>query len=227
MRSSILISVLVVVAQSGAFASDGGGTRANRPTKDSNPAGMKASGPAGYGPLKLGMTRSAVESLPIDAEISLADSLVVYHPKEPEPAGAVTYRAKLGTQMRLAPYDLTLTFKNDRLTSITIDLDEAGFDLVSEQISRKYGAGKQVNNRKDEQCIYRNGSNFTINSGPIYTKWSERTSSGEMYQTSLLDLVVNTCPSDLRYAVVAPIKLKWLKISVEPAPSKQSPNNPF
>ncbi len=226
MKTQILLSILMLGLHS-AFAADTAVKSSNPPTKDSQMPAVKPGGPVGYGPLKLGMTKDAVAALPLTGDISLADGLVEARQKTPLPIGTVSYRSKLGTPLRSEPYDVSLTFKSDRLASIYITLDDASFALFTKQITERYGNGSVNDTRSEEQCIYRNGSNFTLRSGVVQTNWNEPVTRTEKIQTTLTDLLIDACPSRLDMPRVGPIRQKSLTIETVSVDQSPSGSNPF
>ena len=52
---------------------------------------------------------------------------------------------------------------------------------------------------KEEQCIYKNGSNFKLSSGSIYYRWIENFNSQSDIETFLMIGDSNSCPDRLSY----------------------------
>ena len=94
--------------------------------------------------------------------------------------------------------------------NLTINPSTNTLETVKNQIKEKYGTGKIDDSRKEEQCIYKNGANFKIMSGSIYTTWIEELPQTEQIKTTLMDVSIETCPSNLRAGGTDPIKIQSL-----------------
>ena len=80
------------------------------------------------------------------------------------------------------------------------------------QIAEKYNQGAIKDERKEEQCIYKNGANFKITTGTVATTWRQALPSGEAIETRLSEFKFDMCPSNLRYGSVGGTELKSLTI---------------
>ena len=189
-------------------------------------AGLAAGGPIGIGELKLGMTQSQVESL--KGPVQLTSSLTKWEPSKPEDYTPAPGEQKLEGMMNnpvTQNSKATLTFTNGRLSSIFLALDdESGLNAAMNLIAAKYGSPQIDNRQKDEQCIYRNGNSFTLKNGIASYKWIQPHGGG-VVTTSIFEILVNVCPSNLRYGTTIGGAVRSLSISYSSKPVKES--NPF
>jgi len=172
-------------------------------------------GPNSFGPLKIGMTKEAVEGLAEKDGIYLATPMSPYVYKYSSATeGIDKFDTKLNSPLTNQPLDAVLSFRENALQTIYISFKESVtvFEKVKEQISEKYGVGKQENTRKEEQCIYKNGANFKITTGMISQTWVDIISQSEQFETKLSDYLYSSCPSNLRYGSVDEINLRSLTI---------------
>lgn len=188
-------------------------------------------GPNGFGAIKIGMTKEAIESLSEQDGIYLVEGMKPFEYKyvSPKP-GEDMFVAQVVSPISSSPLKATFTFIEGELTVIVVNLgsDQSLYDKVEAQISEKYGKGREINGRKDEMCIYRNGSNFKLPNGDIRTKWVDSISASIDIETETLDLLINSCPSDLRHGTTGGVNMKSLSIKriVKSAASGKSVN-PF
>ena len=175
-----------------------------------------AKGPVGVGKIEIGISRTAVEGLAVDDGVYLKSPLTPYQNKyyEPKP-GEDKFDTMLITPFSTDPLKSVLTFSDGILKSIYINLGESSrvIDQVKDLITAKYGEPKVDNSVKEEQCVYKGGANFKISSGTIRNSWAQDRPNAEPISTSLSDTVIDTCPSNLRYAIGA-IKSRSLTIGV-------------
>lgn len=200
-------------------------TRAARVVQQQAPAARKATGPLGYGPIRLGMTKPALEALQATDNIYVSSSLTAYTSKDPQPEGSESYKGLLMTPLRDQPFDASFIFTAGQLSTVLVKLDEQALADVTKQISERYGAGKTEDTRKEQQCIYGNGANFKITDGELSTTWSTPVSSTGNVETELLDAIVDSCPSNLRYGSTGSFRYHSLYIhTVSVAESKKKGN---
>jgi hypothetical protein len=189
-------------------------------------AGLAAGGPIGIGELKLGMTQSQVESL--KGPVQLTSSLAKWEPAKPEDYTPALGELKLEGMMNnpvTQNSKATLTFTNGRLSSIFLTLDdESGLNTARHLIASKYGTPQIDNRQKDEQCIYRNGNSFTLKNGIASYKWIQPHGGG-VVTTNIFEILINVCPSNLRYGTTGGIAVRSLSISYSSKAAKES--NPF
>jgi hypothetical protein len=194
-----------------------------------------AEGPTGIGKLELGLAKEEVQALSDPEEVRLDGPMTPFeYPKAAiakfgqRPKGEEVFKARLRTSLAEAPLEATLSFEGGYLTGLHISF--AGslgtFERASKQITEKYGAGKIVDNRKEEHCIYKNGANFKLTSGYVETIWVEETSPTDGIQTTLTDASGETCPSDLRYTSPSS-KYRSLSIKRVNTEGEQKPKNIF
>lgn len=159
-----------------------------------------AQGPTGFSALKLGMTKETIESLQVSQGVHLNSPMTAYQYKNGAPKeGVDKFNARLATPLSSEPVDAVLTFESSQLTELYINIPESSnmLERIKAQITEKYGAGKEENTMKEEQCIYKNGANFKLSSGALSTTWTETSSRTELIETNLSDIVIATCPSNL------------------------------
>ncbi|HSW14971.1 MAG TPA: hypothetical protein VLI06_19145 [Solimonas sp.] len=159
-------------------------------------------GPTGIGRLKLGLTKEAVEALKESDGVYLVSAMEPFENKYYQPAqGETRFTSEAVTPLLDSAAKITLTFQNSALTTIYIGLpdnSDMAFEKVKNQISSKYGNPTVMDERKEEQCIYKNGSNFKLMSGTIEYVWTDPLKDGARIETRLRILSIQMCPSSLR-----------------------------
>lgn len=190
-----------------------------------------ATGPNSFGPLKLGMSKDAVEALSEKDGVFLSAPMSAYVYKYSTPTeGLDKFDAKFNSPVSNQPLEVVLSFRDDVLQTIYISFKDSNvaFEKVKSQLTEKYGLGKQENSRKEEQCIYKNGANFKITTGDISQVWVDAPSPSEQVQTKISDYLFSSCPSNLRYGSVSEINLRSLTIDRKTVvPEAQKPVNLF
>jgi hypothetical protein len=184
---------------------------------------VPATGPSGVGSLKLGMTREAIMALGLDEPVRVVGELTPAESKTPPPPGVERFRATITLPLANQSAKSTLSFKDGVLQAIGIDGSDDLLEALARQVANRYGPGTIKDERKDEQCIYRNGNSFTLKSGMVSTVWSTPLDGDKTAETQFLDIEISTCPSNLRYGSVAPIKLKAFEIVLKDNKLPQSP----
>ncbi|NLQ05070.1 hypothetical protein [Cylindrospermopsis raciborskii] len=183
-------------------------------------------GPIGIGELKLGMTQEQVQAL--KGSVELSSELSQWKPSEsqnytPEP-GKKILKGMLNNPVT-GKSEVTLTFTNDRLSSLSLVLDnESEMAAAKNMISSKYGSPKTDNRQRDEQCIYRNGNSFTLKNGTLFYQW-EQNHGGGVVSTTISEILINTCPYNLRYGTTDGLVFRTL--SIKYGPKKPDVNNLF
>ncbi|SAK97710.1 hypothetical protein AWB79_07505 [Caballeronia hypogeia] len=204
------VAVLLAVSVTGALAA--------QPSKKPHAAAQstKASGPAGYGALRLGMSRTDVEALQASDGIYLTDALTVAAPNEKFPLrdGEEAFDAHVMTPVGTDATGAHLTFTNGKLTSLTIDLDSFQSQEVSKQLAGKYGTGTADDDMQEEECRYGNGTNFKISYGIQSIVWRQRVSSTREIATTLSNLRIEMCPASLRSPKIGPIERRWVNLKI-------------
>ena len=175
----------------------------------------KPTGPVGLGPIKIGMQMDAVTQLQETDGVYLAEPLSAYENKyyTPKP-GIEKYATKIKIPNASKPLESVLTFSANQLTEIYLNFENSPYlyDKVKDQIAEKYNQGAIKDERKEEQCIYKNGANFKITTGTVATTWRQALPSGEAIETRLSEFKFDMCPSNLRYGSVGGTELKSLTI---------------
>jgi hypothetical protein len=190
----------------------------------------KAKGPTSFGAVKIGMAKEAIEALQVSDGVYLAAPMTTYASKYDTPReGSGMFNASLSTPLSSKPMRAVLGFKADRLTYLHFDFSESitDFQRVAAQISEKYGPGIIDDNRKEEQCIYKNGANFKITSGKVLSTWSENISNSERIETQISDVSIEICPSNLRNESVGGIQMRTITIQKLTNTSNEKPKNLF
>lgn len=183
---------------------------------------IEPKGPIGLGSIKIGMSKESIEALTAISGVYVTTPMTPYVYKYSSPkAGEDKFDTSLLTPLSENPIKSVLTFDSNKLVSLSLDLDGSDgiFDKIKKQISDKYGNGVVEDNRKEEQCIYRNGANFKITSGSLNTKWFENINQTEKIETVISDVVIETCPSNLRHGGLDPIKVRNLTVKKVNSPS--------
>ncbi len=172
-----------------------------------------AKGPTGLGSLQIGMSKSAIENLQATNGVHLTSAMTPFDYKNTTPIpDEEIFNTFISTPLDSKPLKAALTFKNSILISINLTINPSTniLETVKNQIKEKYGTGKTDDSRREEQCIYNNGANFKIMSGSIYTPWIEELPQTEQIKTTLMDVSIETCPSNLRAGGTDPIKIQSL-----------------
>jgi hypothetical protein len=172
-----------------------------------------AAGPIGIGGLKLGMTQSQIEAL--KGPVQLSSALTKWTPAKPEdykPGPGETRLEGILNNPVTGNSEATFIFKNGRLSSLHLMLDDdSDFNAARTLIASKYGAPKIENRQKDEQCIYRNGNSFSLKNGIATYKW-EQSHGGGVVTTEITEILINICPSNLRYGDAGGIAVRGMSI---------------
>lgn len=175
----------------------------------------KPTGPVGLGPIKISMQMDAITQLQEADGVYLTEPLSAYENKyyTPKP-GIDKYAAKIIIPNASKPLESVLTFSGNQLTEIYLNFENSPYlyDKVKDQIIEKYNQGTIKDERKEEQCIYKNGANFKITTGTIATTWRQELPAGEAIETRLSNFKFDMCPSNLRYGSVGGTELKSLTI---------------
>lgn len=200
--NKILLAALFTVLATSTHAAEQKTSKA-KAVKPAAAASVKATAPVAFGAVKLGMTKAQVEALTEKDSFYLAMPLTPYvYSKGSTPVeGDDKFDGNLVTPYNAEPIPLTLTFKNDLLTSINIDLDkqEKLADNLESMVEKKYGPPNIHDEMKEEQCIYKNGANFKIKSGFLIKSWTQDVgdATGEVITTTFTDMRLASCPSSL------------------------------
>ncbi len=179
------------------------------------PSSRTPTGPNGFGPIKIGMSREAIVQLTEKDGVYLSSPMTTFiyrHGGQVE--GVDQFDAKITTPLSSQPFSVILAFKGDELISLNISFERVSsvYDRTKAQIAEKFGPGKENNNRKDEQCIYRNGANFKVTSGSIISTWVDEVSVDSRIETRMSDWISNMCPSSLRSISVGEVGVKSISI---------------
>lgn len=187
----------------------------------------KATAPSGIGPLKLGMTREAIDALTTDGGIFLLGPLtppVAYKSTE----GEQRWESFLQSPLTALAAKATFTFKLGFLTHIGIQLDEDSLQRAEAQLSAKYGAPTVTADNEEEQCLYKNGANFKLPKTSRGAAWVGHADDGQRVKVVSYSINHGTCPSNLKYGAVSSIKLYGLTIErLSPDASEPSKKNVF
>lgn len=206
--NKIILAAIISIVATSAIAAEPKSTKAkaNKPAAAvavAEKVAPKATGPVSFGAIKLGMTKAQIEALTAQDSFYLQSPMTLYvYPKNSTPIeGVDKFDGALITPYRTSTVPSVFTFKNDALTSFYIDLEkeESLADELQKMVEKKYGQPKIDDSMKEEQCLYKNGSNFKIKSGLTMTTWTqELADSTDVITTSFTDMRVAMCPSSLR-----------------------------
>jgi len=191
------------------------------------PLSCFAKGPVGIGKLEIGVSRAAVEALSQSDGVYLGSPLEPYEYKHSSAVpGEDKFSTKIVSPLSDQPQEAVLTFVGGQLQSIYVQLGDSNriVDSVKALITSKYGDPKVENSMKEEQCLYKGGQNFKVSSGVIRYDWKQDRPNAESVTASISDLVIDVCPSNLRYATGA-FKSKSLTIGI--AKPEKPVVNPF
>lgn len=191
------------------------------------PVACFAKGPIGIGKLEIGASRSAVEALSQSDGVYLDSPLEPYEYKHSSPVpGEDQFTTKIVSPLSDQPQEAVLTFVEGKLQSIYVKLGDSDriVDSVKALIGSKYGEPKVDNSMKEKQCVYKGGQNFKISSGAINYVWKQDRPNAAAVTAMVSDVVIDVCPSNLRYAMGA-FKSKSLSIAV--AKPEKPVANPF
>lgn len=179
-------------------------------------------GPVSFGPIKFDMSKEELEALPAGDSVYLAAPLTVKEMKNFEPKeGTVWYEGQLKVPLSASPVKSTFVFANGKMTFFSMDLHEITWESMRKQVAEKYGAGELNDDQKEEQCIYKNGSNFKILNGTKSVTWRQAISPTEQITTSASDMQFAICPSSLRYPMISS-KTKSISFSLGPIKRESS-----
>lgn len=186
----------------------------------------KPTGPVGFGPIKIDMTKEELETLTATDSTYLASPLTVKEEKYAKPKeGVIRYDAQLKIPQSPTPIKGMFTFEEGKLRAFIMEVHGITFEFMQKQIAEKYGAGEVKDQQKEEQCIYKNGSNFKLINGDKTVSWHQNISPTEQITTSALDMQMATCPSSLRDPMYS-MKTKWIAFERGPI-KRESKTNMF
>lgn len=212
------ITIMSIVATP-ANAASPNNTKAKKAVAAAAAESNKATGPTAFGPIKFGMTKVEIEALTTADNFYLNAPMTdyVYSKSELQEAGKDKFKGLLMTPYRSEPMKGTFTFTNNVLSSMYFDL-EGQEDLYKDlmaMVAKKYGAAKIDDRMKTEECIYKNGSNFTKKSGFINHDWKSKAedSSDEEYRTSFMNMTIGICPDNLMHGSIPDMKILSLSMA--------------
>jgi hypothetical protein len=157
-------------------------------------------GPIGFGSIKIGMTKESIDALKLSDGVFLDSPMIIYKElNDRSKAGVENFTGSVITPLSEKFIKTIFAFEENKLIAFTFNFDKSNsfIDKINSQISEKYGPGETNDQRKDEQCIYKNGANFKINTGIISTNWSEKISITEVIETSTTTMTIESCPNSL------------------------------
>lgn len=163
------------------------------------------------------MSKSSLEALSAQDSYYLKAPLVDYKYAEEKDKveGVNKFQGSTFHPFNKEPIESSFTFKNDVLTGMSFDFkkDEALFNQLKTMVEKKYGKPMVKSDLKDEQCIYKNGANFSVKSGAETFKWAEKVTNeaGEEVVTDFTNFVFASCPSRLDETL---IKINMLLFSI-------------
>ncbi len=173
-------------------------------------------GPNGFGEIKIGASKEFIEALSASDGIYLAEPLsAINNSNHTSNVDADTFHALVLTPFNASAVKTTMTFVSNRLTEIFFAFGKSTnfVEQINHQITEKYGPGTVDDKRKDEQCIYRNGANFKINTGTISTEWIEDISESEFIKTRTSNYTIEFCPGSLTSTRYPPATSQSMTIS--------------
>jgi hypothetical protein len=191
-----------------------------QPTADALPP-VKAepvpTGPSGFGPFRIGMRKDEVEVIK-DGAVALISPLVLIDfskmPERKPPEGEDVFKSNLKTPYSDNFLRSEFRFKHGILTSVNVAFEhnENTRDYLKSQIQEKYGPPVEKNERQEEQCLFKNGTNFKITPGVIRNTWTTNGGPGTIFVTTITDLLLESCPSRLDVPKSSPSKYLWVRV---------------
>lgn len=175
----------------------------------------KHAGPNGLGPIKIGLTKDALEQLGEKDGAYLSEPMTPYDDKYSKPVeGVEKYETTIRVSFLNKAALSVLTFHQNVLVRIYLKFnkDDYLYESLKDQITEKFGSGKSEDNKRERQCTYRNGANFKLQIGSRTTTWTNNISSDELIKTEMLDWTGGGCPLDLRFAIDEQPSLKTMTI---------------
>jgi len=160
-----------------------------------------SAGPTGLGPIKIGMTKDALESLTQGDGVRIDGALSPYEYRNGQTpsAGVDKFTGNIIIPDETKPLSSEFSFKNGMLARILVTIaNESTLISMKKQISEKYGKPEITDSSKEEDCIYRNGANFKLKQIDIVNKWTESIGVNNV-TTRLSAFSINMCPVNLRY----------------------------
>lgn len=188
-----------------------------------------AAGPVGFGEIKIGMSKAAVEALPPSDPIRLISELTpLVVPGVTLNEGETRWEGQVSTPYG-ADLPMTLTFRGQQLINIKLSFDDLPpvFGQVLHQITTKYGPPQLDDARKEERCKHRLADGSKIMSGNVLRKWTQDAVQGGVpvsVGTILLYVEGSKCPNGPRDTDTAVLKMRWLEIGElrQPARSRNA-----
>ena len=185
---------------------------------------VRPTGPVGFGPVKIGMSREELEALTVTDSVYLAGPITAKEEKYGKPPeGTMRFEGQMNIPLSTSPVKASFTFHDGKLRYFSMELHEVTWDFAKKQIAEKYGAGELKDEQKEEQCIYKNGSNFKLLNGTKSVSWRQTVSSTEQITTSATDMQFAICPSSLRDQLIS-VKTKWLSFEGGPIKTENKKN---
>ncbi len=175
--------------------------------------------PTAIGPLKLGMSKNEVSSIPATSTLHVVGELSPY---APPPSGNYTpgpgeerFDAKIVTPWQTDPIEGVLTFLNGKLSDIYLvfNENEASVRTIVEQVSQKYGPPELADTRRTEQCRL-SGRTVEVKSGDISNRWIKTTPTETIRFTASV-YTIDSCLSRYRYNI-DPKPLATVSLRVKP-----------
>lgn len=185
----------------------------------------KETGPVGFGPIRMGMSKSDVDAL-TSGDVYLASPLSPDNRKySDQPDGLDRFESKLKTPLSAALVKAVFTFKDDALIFMYLSASDQNSVIsdLSEQVRAKYGDGTFSDSTQDEPCIYRNGASFSVKKGDQKRTWSQKSGRDGEIRTSFVRSRMDMCPVNLRWDTITNITLEMLSIEAIQASKPAAP----
>jgi hypothetical protein len=153
----------------------------------------KVEEPIGFGSIKLGMSQQQIESLPTDGDVYLAKEMKQQF--NPDNDRTSIYTSSIAQPFINIPLDVTLSFDaDDKLYKIYFDNTKSDvFYKIKSQLRAKWGEYKYKEEKKEEQCLYKNGANFKLSHLEMTSTWHP----SKNQTIKVFEFVGKTCPSSL------------------------------
>lgn len=151
-----------------------------------------------------------------DELVHIVGDLTPVIEKTPPSPGIEWFDGKISIPITPELVKATFRFKDGLLYSFSLSSqkDDRLVERLAAQVAERYGPGKVEDDRKEEQCIYRNGNSFTLKSGLLSTYWTAYSDDGRIIETRHTELDINSCPANLRDGSTGGIKVTSFSIGI-------------
>lgn len=207
--------------QSATYKTDQKNSSKSAAKKSSSPTG-----PLGIGNIKVGMSKAEVEAIPAEDLVALTAPMTPAKLKKEAQPGEETFESKIKMPGADSSLSTMLTFNAGKLVSIQVNTDQSSdafLEGLEKQVSDKYGSPTVKDSRTEENCIYRNGSNFKISKGEITKRWTTSLEGMGVIETSLWHLKIANCPESLTHGM-STLNIRRFRVGIQVPEAPSKPN---